>query len=107
MNSTSEFGLLDRDIKNILQALKLIPNIKEALIFGSRAKGNYKTSSDVDIAIKGQNINFSMISNLNDLLNEKLPLPYFFDIVNYDDINEPNLKDHIDRVGKIIYKKTN
>ena len=44
------FGLLDRDIKYIIKALEQHDEIEKAIIFGSRAMGNYKKGSDVDIA---------------------------------------------------------
>ena len=46
-------GLLDRDIKYIRKALEKYDEIEKAVIFGSRAMGNYKKGSDVDIAIDG------------------------------------------------------
>ena len=51
------FGLLDRDIKYIIKALEQHDEIEKAIIFGSRAMGNYKKGSDVDIAIIGENVN--------------------------------------------------
>jgi hypothetical protein len=39
------------------------------------------------------------------LLNEEYPLPYFFDILHYEEINNENLKKHIDTYGKELYKK--
>ncbi|MEW4901747.1 nucleotidyltransferase domain-containing protein [Clostridium tetani] len=46
-------------------------------MFGSRAKGNYKPGSDIDIAIYGENINLDILSKLNSILEEKSPMPYF------------------------------
>ncbi|WP_414646601.1 nucleotidyltransferase domain-containing protein [Clostridium tetani] len=51
--------------------------IEKAYIFGSRAKGNYKPGSDIDIAIYGENINLDILSKLNSILEEKSPMPYF------------------------------
>jgi uncharacterized protein len=93
------FGLLKRDIKYITKALKQFDNIEKAIIFGSRAMGNYKSGSDVDIAIVGKNINRHILSQISDLLNEEYPLPYFFDVINYNEINNPELKKHIDIFG--------
>jgi len=98
------YGLLDRDIKYIKEAIKMYPEIDEVIIFGSRAMGNYKKGSDVDIALKGQNINRRTVTRLADDLNEKYPLPYFFDVINYNDILNEELKKHIDNIGKIIFK---
>ncbi len=97
------FGLIDRDIKYINMALRNFLQIDKAIIFGSRAMGNYKKGSDVDIAIVGENIDNKTILSLNDYLNEVYPIPYFFDIVHYNSILNENLKNHIDKEGKIIY----
>ena len=99
------FGLLDRDIKYIIKALEQHDEIEKAVIFGSRAMGNYKKGSDVDIAIIGKNVNRSIIYKLDDCLNEVYHLPYFFDIIQYNAITNENLINHIDNEGKVIYTK--
>jgi predicted nucleotidyltransferase len=100
------FGLIDRDIEYIQRGLRKFEEINKAVIFGSRALGNYKKGSDVDIAIIGEGITSKTIYRLDDLLNEEYPLPYFFDILHYEDISNTNLKEHIDKYGKVIYSKT-
>ena len=72
------YGLTERDLAHILSALRQFPQIEQALIFGSRAKGTCKTGSDVDLAIKGKAITYQDVTRLSDLLNERFPLPYFF-----------------------------
>ena len=101
-----KYGLLRRDIDEILQALRRFPEIDEAILFGSRAKGNYKSGSDVDIAIKGKAIVHSCVAALSFFLNEESLLPYFFDIVHYEGITERELAQHIDRVGKLLYSRS-
>lgn len=93
-------GLTQADIKRITAAIKQFPEIEEAVIFGSRAKGTYKKASDVDLAIKGRAVTPETIQRLNFLLNEELPLPYFFDVVHYESLENRLLVEHIDRVGK-------
>lgn len=97
------YGLLERDLKYILEAIRKYPEIEKAIIFGSRAMGNYKLGSDVDIALKGENVNRTTVIRLSDDLNEEYPLPYFFDVINYNDITNEELRKHIDSVGKEIY----
>ena len=76
---------------------------KEALncvrLFGSRARGDYRRASDIDLAITGQNAVFSMLA----LAFSESPLPYTVDIVNYDDDISGVLRHNIDREGKIIF----
>ena len=99
-------GLKQRDIDNITKAIQQVPEIEEVILFGSRAKGKYKPGADVDLAIKGEKVSYSVVSKLSFLLNEEYALPYFFDVVHYEKITEPNLIEHIDRVGKVIYQKS-
>ena len=99
------FGLLDRDIEYIKKALKKFNEIEKVIIFGSRAMGNYKKGSDIDIAIVGEKVTSKTIFGLDDYLNEVYPLPYFFDIIHYESISNEKLKHHIDEKGKILYSK--
>jgi uncharacterized protein len=99
------YGLLERDIEYIQKALNNLKEIDIAIIFGSRALGNYKKGSDVDIAISGRDITSETIYQLDELLNEEYPLPYFFDLLHYEQINNENLKKHIDTFGKSYTRK--
>ena len=99
----NRFGLLDSDIATIVQVLSQYPKVEQAYLFGSRAKGNYKNGSDVDIAIKGGELDFDTLSQISYLLNEETSMPYKFDLVNYHSIQEPALREHIDRVGIEFY----
>lgn len=99
-----DFGLSEKAVYLIKDTFKLFPGITEAIMFGSRAMGNYKKGSDVDIALKGK-IDFTLLAKINALLNEELPLPYFFDLVAYDDIDNEELKQHIDEHGRVFYTR--
>jgi predicted nucleotidyltransferase len=103
----NRFGLLDSDIDAILSVLESFSKIEEAIIFGSRAKGNFKKGSDVDLALKGKDLNFETISKVCYELNEETRMPYKFDVLNYHSIQEPELKNHIDRVGIEFYHRRN
>ncbi len=101
----AEFGLKESDVFTICTILEQYPQVSYALIFGSRAKGNYKPGSDVDIALKGEKLNNQVLNNISFLLNEETNMPYKFDVLNYQSINETALIDHINRVGKLFYDK--
>jgi len=98
-----DFGLKPCDLEEIIAILKRYPEITAAIIFGSRAKGNYKPGSDVDIAIKGADISSASVATLAMILNEDSDMPYYFDLVHYEEITEKALVDHIDRVGRVFY----
>ena len=99
------FGLLEKDINYITNTLSKFSEIDSGIIFGSRAIGNYKKGSDIDLALVGKNITNSTLFSVSDYLNEVYPIPYFFDIVHYDNLSNDNLKKHIDSYGKVIYSK--
>lgn len=100
-----KFGLRQQDIAEIIDTLKQYPAIEEAIIFGSRAKGNYKKGSDIDIALKGESLEYDMISALSFYLNEESSLPYYFDVVHFEEISEKKLTEHINRVGCLFYSR--
>ena len=68
-------GLLDRDIKYIRKALEKYDEIEKAVIFGSRAMGNYKKGSDVDIAIIGKDVSRSIVYKIEDKNNQYTQMP--------------------------------
>jgi predicted nucleotidyltransferase len=99
------YGLLERDLVYLIKAFERCPEVEQAIIFGSRAIGNYKKGSDIDVAIVGEAITQRTMYDLYELLNEEYPLPYFFDLLNYHEINNQKLIEHIDHAGKQLYKK--
>ena len=98
MNS-SNTGLREDDWKIIKETISRHSEIEEAILFGSRAKGIHRPGSDVDIALIGKRINHSIILEVSLWLNEETFLPYQFDVVHYDKINNTDLIEHIKRVG--------
>ncbi len=105
MKIDNQFGIYNKSLKLIIEQLKKFPEIKKSVIFGSRAMGNYKKGSDIDIAIFGKNIHFENIASLNYQLNEILPIPYFIDILIFHLLQNKELKKHILKYGEIIYEK--
>ena len=98
------FGLKESDILTLHQVLASYTSVTEAYIFGSRAKGNFKNGSDVDIAIKGNGISYDLVLDIATYLNEETLMPYRFDVLDYHSINIKELSEHIDRVGILLYK---
>ena len=71
------FGLAERDLAYIIAAVSEFPEIQKAVVFGSRAKGNYKKGSDIDIAIFGEDISFSTIAGLHGRLEEETRIKFY------------------------------
>lgn len=99
-------GLPDKSFQMIIEAIARFDVIETAFLYGSRAMGNYKKGSDVDLAIKGENITYNTVLRLSSILNQELPLPYFFDVTHYESSSSEELKKHIDTEGVQIYSKS-
>ena len=92
------FGLSSRDLETISKIFSKYSEVKSVVLFGSRALGNYKNSSDIDLVILDENISSSTFSKIkNDL--EESTLPYFVDLIMYSNITEPNLINQIQKTG--------
>lgn len=96
------FGLKEKHIDAINACFALYPQIEQVLVYGSRAKGNYRDGSDIDLTIVG-NLGFSSLLHLENQLDDLL-LPYKIDLSLHDNINSPELLDHIRRVGRVFYE---
>lgn len=98
------FGLPERTLNELLDYFKSNINIEKVVIYGSRAKGNYRKGSDIDFAIwitdneNSRNVYWDL---------EELPTPYKFDVTDYKALTHEALKNSIDKDGKIFYLKNN
>jgi predicted nucleotidyltransferase len=101
----NDFGIYDKSYLLILEAFTLFPKIEKVIVFGSRAMGNHKKGSDIDLAILGSGVDFETTSRLHGKLNDELPIPYFVDVVNFNTIDVEELKKHIYEEGKVIFEK--
>lgn len=98
------YGLSDTIIEGLREVFKKHANIDEVIIFGSRAKGTYSEGSDIDLALKGNNISFNQLMDIH-IQIEDLDLLYKVDLVDYNKYAASSVAAHIDRVGKVFYKK--
>lgn len=96
------FGLTAEVTEKIRNVLSHHQEVQSAILYGSRAKGNYKRGSDIDLTLIGEKINLSKLAKISDELDD-LYLPYTFDFSIYDQIENTQLLDHIKRVGTVFY----
>jgi len=99
-----KFGLKESVIQRIQNVFAAFPELDEAVLYGSRAKGNYRPGSDIDLTLKGEHINLSVLNKISSQLDDLL-LPYTFDLSVYRSIDNLALIDHISRAGVSFYKK--
>ncbi len=98
------FGLNNKNYNDIKATFSKIDNIKKVVLYGSRAIGNYYEGSDIDITLIGKDLTLkNTVYPLMDEL-EELYLPYMFDISIFNNIDNENLIEHIERVGIVFYE---
>ena len=88
----------------VIWVFQSFPEIEQVILYGSRAKGTNKPGSDIDLTIKGKNLNLQLINKI-DLELDDLLLAYTFDLSIYNQIDNSDLLEHIKRVGKDFYIK--
>ena len=101
----NSFGIYEKSYLLLLNTFGSFPEIEKVAIYGSRAMGNYKKGSDIDLAIMGKLVNYQTVVRLSAKLNEELPIPYFVDILDYKSLENQKLKKHIDQEGIVFYNK--
>ena len=99
-----KFGLNEDTLEQIKTVFNSFNEVEKVILYGSRAKGNFKNGSDIDITLFGNQLNQQILFQLIDKIDD-LMLPYTFDISIYNHISNPDFKEHVKRVGKIMYRK--
>lgn len=102
--STPRFGLAPTTIDAIRAVLASHPRVKKALIYGSRAKGNFTPASDIDLALEGDGLDLRERMQIMDELDELL-LPWMIDVAVIDRLDHAPLREHIERVGQEFYRR--
>ncbi|MDR3578919.1 MAG: nucleotidyltransferase domain-containing protein [Oryzomonas sp.] len=98
------YGLSEETIKQICSVLARHPSVEKAVLYGSRAKGTFKPGSDIDLSLHGATITLNEMGDIDTELDDLL-LPYTFDLLIFDTLKHINLREHIERVGKIFYER--
>jgi uncharacterized protein len=101
-----KFGLQQEDINSLNTIFVQYPEIEQVLLYGSRAKGNFKPASDIDLTIIDEGLTFSQVLEIDNKIDDLL-LPYYVDLSQKKTISNPDLIAHIERVGQTFYKKSN
>lgn len=100
-----KFGLSCENLEAIVSIIKKYEEVEKAVIFGSRARGDYKDCSDIDIALFGNTLTHTINTKIFFEIDE-LYLPYKIDLVNFNTLeNETKFKENILKEGVEIYAK--
>lgn len=97
-------GLPDSTVAKIRGVLAQYQAVDKAMLYGSRAKGNYQPGSDIDLTLLGSTLTPRMLADIADALDELL-LPYSIDLSIFEQLNHAELREHIERVGVVLYQR--
>lgn len=93
------FGIKEQVLLEIKELAKKY-NIEQVILFGSRARGDFKERSDIDLAIKGGQAELFMIS-----VDEETSTLLKYDIINLDSSVQKELLESIEKEGILLYEK--
>jgi len=97
-------GLKGETIVRINRVFAAYPAIERAILYGSRAKGNFRPGSDIDLTLEAEGITSEEIGRIVLELDDLL-LPYTIDLSLKRQIDNPELLEHIERVGVVFYER--
>lgn len=97
----SNHGLSQDSVDRIHRILAKYPEIKRVILYGSRAKGTFKPGSDIDLTLDAPSLTVTQLLSIQVELDDLL-LPYKVDLSILQKIENPDLIDHIHRVGKTL-----
>jgi uncharacterized protein len=100
------YGLKESTIQKICTVLARYPQVDKAVLYGSRAKGNYRNGSDIDLTLYGEaNLNLQVFYRIMDEIDDLL-LPYTIDLSIFSNITDAEVVAHIERMGVTFYEKS-
>lgn len=99
-----KYGLNEQDIRAIQTVFEQYPTVDQVILYGSRAKGNYRKNSDIDLTLRGIDLDLTTLLKIEIQIDDLL-LPYKIDLSVFQKIENPDLIDHINRVGITFYRK--
>ena len=102
---TLRFGLKETVIDRINAVFARYPQVDKAILYGSRAKGNFKNGSDIDLTLRGgADLTLKVLYRIMDEIDDLL-LPYIIDLSLFETINDVDVIEHIQRVGVTFYDR--
>ncbi|WP_289023648.1 nucleotidyltransferase domain-containing protein [Desulfobacter postgatei] len=98
-------NLSQKTISQLIEIFSAYPEIEKVIVFGSRAMGNEKPGSDIDLAISGLRVTSELVEKIHNYLEEETLFPYFFDCLHFETLTNRDLRNHILEYGKILYHR--
>lgn len=102
MAENNKFGLSEKTLKSLISIFQKFPKIEKVIVYGSRAKGNFKPGSDIDLTLVAPSFTTQDLLKVENEI-EDLLLPYKIDLSLLHQIDDPDVLDHIARIGKEFF----
>ena len=99
-----DYGLTRNAIDSLNDIFSHYGQIQAVILYGSRAIGNFREGSDIDLTLLGDNLDTALVHKITNDIDNRM-LPWLFDISVFSQIQNPDLIDHINHVGIRIYVK--
>lgn len=100
-----KYGLSNQTLQKICDVFVQYPQVEEVVLYGSRARGDYKNGSDIDLTLRGGDaLTHTILSRIANDLDDQL-LPYTIDLSIFGNIRNPEMTEQIERVGVVFYEK--
>ncbi|MCG9128997.1 nucleotidyltransferase domain-containing protein [Candidatus Poribacteria bacterium] len=100
-----KFGLSKQTHDKIYSVLIKYPQIEKVVLYGSRARDDYRNGSDIDFTLYGgAELTHTVVSQIAIDLDDQM-LPYTIDLSIFDHIRNPDMINEIERDGKVFYNK--
>jgi len=103
--STTRIQLEEEHRNAICRAAAAFPEIRKVVLLGSRAMGTAGHGSDIDLTIIGRDISHATRLRFHDYLNQQTLIPFFVDVLDYQTLNNADLRQHIDTHGVVIFER--
>lgn len=103
METLNEYGLSEAIMEDLRRVFGRFPEIERVLVYGSRGRGDFKPHSDIDLAIIAPTMSRQRFTELWSEL-EDLPIVFRLDVVHWDSMGNPRLRERILREGRVIYQ---
>jgi predicted nucleotidyltransferase len=101
-----KYGIPENELEKVVGTISRKSRVEGIILYGSRAKKTFRLGSDIDLCLEAPGLDSPTLLRIENELDDLL-LPWKIDIAIRDRIDDPDLLEHIARVGKTLYRREN
>ena len=100
-----KYGIPEKEWDRVVRTIAREERVLGIVLYGSRAKETFRDGSDIDLCLEAPDLDFQALRKIENDLDDLL-LPWKIDVAVRQRIDDPDLLEHIGRVGKTLYLRT-